>query len=36
MIDKAGSEGSNDFFGRKIVPVEQISVSANESLVVVF
>jgi hypothetical protein len=34
MIDEAGSQKSNDVFGRKIVPGEEIKVSANDSLVV--
>jgi preprotein translocase subunit SecA len=36
MVDNAGSQRSDNFFGRKIVPGEEIIVSANESLVVVF
>jgi len=32
MVDDAGSQRSNNFFGRKIIPVEEIIVSANESL----
>jgi hypothetical protein len=36
MRNEAGSRRSEDFFSRKIVPVEKISVPANESLVVLF
>jgi hypothetical protein len=36
MEDEAGGQRSDDFFGWKIVPGEEIIVAANESLVVVF
>jgi hypothetical protein len=36
MVDDAGSQRSDKFFGRHIVPVQGTNVSANESLVVNF
>jgi hypothetical protein len=36
MVDDVGNQRSDPFFGWKILPVQEIKVSANESLVVVF